>query len=566
MNFYAWRLSFSQIAVPLLVLFVTASVCLPSARAADATPQLVVVVSVDQYCQEYFDRFRGGFSDEGLLHRIGREGLQYTNCHHRHAFTYTAPGHSVLMTGAYPNRNGIVGNNWFDRATGKVRYCVEEPASGDVRLVGAVGNGTIASPRIMLVDTVGDTLKLATGGKSRVFGVAFKDRASILMAGHLADAAYWFDGDSGNWVTSTHYRNDLPGYLRNLNEERQINRYAGQTWELLHPAEKYHRYYADDDERFERPIYGMTRDFPHRLPPADDSNFLKQLPCTPFGNDATLDAAWAVIEGEKLGQGETPDVLVVNLSSNDYVGHAFGPHSLEVQDMTYRTDLQLGQFVHRLEKYLDGKPWILFLSADHAVGPVPEYAKSIGLPAKRQPLGNLSVLERELEGMLIGALGHDEGEPLYVLHVEESQVYLNHEHPRLAGEGLAEACRRVRDRLLKNENIVRAATRDELLAGAASDAQTRMLQRAFHAERSGDVLFILKPYMLQDANMAASHGTPWKYDTHVPLLVLGSHTEAQVIEKPVSPANIGPTVARILRVPMPAGAEEEALEDVIKSE
>jgi hypothetical protein len=307
---------------------------------AAAKPKLVVVVSVDQLCYEYLERFRDGFADDGFFRRVDREGASFSECHHRHAFTFTGPGHSVLTTGSYPRYTGIVGNGWFDPQLGRDRYCVEDK---DVKLVGVpdgVGDGPM-SPANLHVETLGDALKRATDGKAKVIGISLKDRAGILMAGRKADAAYWFD--DRRWVTSTWYRKELPGYLRAFNESGATDQYAGQTWNLLLPREKYH-HYRPDDYPHENDGFGLGRAFPHTLAAATDKQFDAQFPCTPFGNDLTLSAARLIIAEEKLGQRDVTDMFCLGLSSNDYLGHQYGPYSLEVEDATYRLDRQLGDF------------------------------------------------------------------------------------------------------------------------------------------------------------------------------------------------------------------------------
>ena len=336
------------------VCLLLASVCLTS-RPLDAEspkaeePRLIVVISVDQFCADYLIRFQDNFSTnpkESLFRTILQNGAWFPNCHHSHAFTYTAPGHAVQLTGAYPSTHGVIENDWFDRESGKSRYCVSDPT---VEVIGLASQKPM-SPRVLLVDTVGDALKLATNGKAKVIGVAIKDRAAILLSGHRADAAYWLE--KNQWVTSSYYRKDLPGYLRILNEGKAIDQYRGKTWELLLPREKYHNQ-GEDDNEFENPPTGFTAAFPHALVKDGEltpEKFGEQVLVSPFGNDYTLLAAREIIDNEKLGADNIPDLLAINFSSNDYVGHAFGPLSFEVEDMTYRTDRQLAAFTQFLDE------------------------------------------------------------------------------------------------------------------------------------------------------------------------------------------------------------------------
>jgi predicted AlkP superfamily pyrophosphatase or phosphodiesterase len=555
-----------------VILACVLSVLIASATRAAEPPVLIVVVSVDQLAYDYLERFHKNFAADGAFALCERDGAWFSNCHHRHAFTYTAPGHAVQLTGCYPSEHGIVENEWWDRGLGKKVYCVADPR---VKLIGTTIADVPASPRNLLADTLGDRLKLANR-RSKIFGVAIKDRASILMTGRLADAAYWMSND-GQWITSDYYRPDLPGYLRVLNESDAVEQYGGQTWDLLLPPEKY-LHGMPEDNTGERPFAGATLGFPHVLVDAKHANYIKQVAGSPLGNVVTLQAAAAVLEYEKLGQDDAVDMLCINLSSNDYVGHAFGPQSLEVEDMTYRTDAQLGSFLRMVNERLAGRPWVFALTADHAVCPVPELAVTLGIPAGRDPFGpadktsgNYESISQPLEALLrkTFAVSDDEKRPL-VQAATDNEIFLVPDHPALQGYRFALAQRLVRDYLLQHPAVAAAITREELLSGGVTTKLDHMFRRAFHPKRSGDVLFALQPYHFHGQTAAASHGSPWKYDTHVPLLLLA---QGQWQEKPlkpgkyreaVSPAQLAPTLARLLSVTPPAMCMEEAIDTVLK--
>ncbi|HWA99775.1 MAG TPA: alkaline phosphatase family protein [Pirellulales bacterium] len=527
------------------VCLLTALLFVPCWAAADV-PKLVVMISIDQFPYEYLERLRPGFSPEGAFLRLCDQGANFTNCHHGHAFTKTGPGHSVFLTGTFPTRNGIIENDWYDPQAkgGKPgrMYCVDD---ADVQIVGGPGKDIGKSPKNLLVTTLGDTLKLVRP-ESRVFAVALKDRAGILMAGHAADGVYWLD--AGNWVTSTYYRSDLPPYLRSLNESRAIGAYAGQTWDLLYPKDRYTLYYPDDAE-FEGKLPGSGRAFPHTMPEADDKLYTTAMTTSPFGTEYTLAAAKALIAAEELGRRAGTDVLAVNLSSNDYVGHMFGPHSLEVQDITWRTDRMLGEFAAFIDKHLAGAPWVMALSSDHGVAPVPEYAESKKIPAGRDAL-NLKELKKRIETVL--------GEPL-IAQLEENQVYLSAD---LDDESRRVTARAVRDELLKEPLIVAAFTREELVQGEATVGLAQQFQRTFNALRSGDVLYALAPYHIT-GKTPATHGSPWEYDSHVPLLLWGHGIRGGRYSRSVTPAAIAPTFAKILGIDPPAAASVDALDEAL---
>ncbi len=541
-------------------LLVAVSLCLviPSAALAAEPPRLIVSVSVDQYCQDYLVRFADNFADDGLLARVKSKGAYYPHCHHRHAYTVTAPGHSVQMTGAYPNVNGIIGNDWYDRKTGKSQYCVADPT---VEVVGISG-GKPMSPNNLRVDTVGDMLKLKYGNKSKVIGVAIKDRAAILMSGRRADAAYWLE--KNKWVTSTYYRNDLPGYLRVMNEQDAIGRYHGEVWNLSLPAECY--YNKHDDGKFENPPAKFDNQFPHELAKVGDLNADKygdQVLFSPFGNDYTLLAAREIITGESLGQDDAPDLLAINLSSNDYVGHAFGPSSMEVEDMTYRTDRQLGAFAAWLDETIGAGRWTLTLTADHGVAPIPEEAATWNLPAKRSPLGSLGEVQKKLEVELRKVIEVKEGDETLVTKVDEHQVFLRDDHPRLAGDNFGRAQRIIRDWLIQQPYVAYARTREDLLANS-SDNLDEMLRRSFHPRMSGDVVYVLTPYCITGGSgKGTTHGSPWHYDTNVPLLLVGNGIQNGTFNRRVAPACLASTVAALVGVNAPAANIEEPLAEAL---
>lgn len=535
--------------------------CCSTALSAAERPRLIVVVSVDQLCQEYFDRFHDKLDPQGLYRLAEQGGAIYSNCHHAHAFTLTGPGHSVQLTGTYPHQTGIIGNEWFDRKTKKNLYCVTDK---DHTTLGAlVGDGP-CSPKNLLVPTVGDVLKLATNKQAKVIGVSLKDRAAILMTGHLADAAYWFEESEGTWATSTYYRPDLPPYIRAFNSNKYPDRYAEQEWALALANDRYLHYTADD-YKYENPPEGLGRTFPHKLAPIGKTLY-SQLRTTPYGNEMTLDVARAVLENEELGKDDIPDLLCINLSSNDYVGHAFGPHSLEVQDITYRTDRMLGQFVQYLTETVGAGKFVIALTADHGVCPLPEVLKDQGiLQTGRDPLGGEDKVKTKLEILLREKLNLGEVKEKLVLRVESQQLYLDEQHPALAGENYGKAQQVCRDWLLAQEGINMAVTRDDLLKNQGGGQHNAAFIKTFNPQRSGDVLWAYQPFYLCGGK-GTTHGSPWRYDTHVPLLLWGAGIKQGHHLRRATPAMLAPTVAHLLRVDAPAACIEEPLIEAFSQE
>lgn len=543
-----------------------------SAPARPDRPRLIVVVSIDQFPYEYLERMRANFSPEGFFLRLCDEGANFVNCQHAHAFTYTAPGHSVLLTGCFPNLNGIVGNEWFDRAKGRSVYCVDDdqypivgnplPSDESPSRSKAADKKPVkkpgVSPRPLLVGTLGDVMKLGNPS-SKVFGIALKDRAGVLMAGHLADGVYWFDTKTGNWVTSTYYRESLPGYLRNYNESDAAEAYINKPWNLLHERQRYLHYPAEKAVLLPKP------GFPHQMGDRPGAIYYGTMTLSPYGNQLTLDTARLLLASEKLGQDEAPDLLAINLSSNDYIGHMFGPHSLEVQDITYRTDRQLAEFAAFVEEQLQGAPWVFALSSDHGVGPRPEYAAELGLPAQRSPLGSFTKLKLVLNQRLGVELGERKDKKPYVLDLDENSVYLDRSAAELGGEKFIAAQRLVRDFLLEQPRVAIAFTREQLYAqGAAARSLRGAFERAFNPQRSGDVLYALHPYNISGGS-PATHGSPWVYDRHVPLIFWGDGIRRGRFTEPTSPAAMAPTLARLLAVDPPSSCVVEPLDSAIAS-
>lgn len=504
-------------------------------KAFAQQPKLVVIVAVDQLCQTYLERFSANFADNGFFKTAYSEGIVYTNAHHQHAFTFTAPGHAAISTGADPHVAGVIANSWYDRELAKKINCVYDP---DATTIGGSAEGT--SPKNLLADTFGDSLKLATNGKAKVFSIGIKDRAAVLMAGHAADGAFWYDKKTGKWVTSDHYRDDIPGYLRVLDPAAM---FGGKEWKLTHPRDRYVNTRPDNYER-ESPRPDIGRTFPHQMPPADDKTIYEKITITPFGNQFVISSAREIITNEELGLDNIPDVICLGLSATDYIGHGFGPYSLEVEDGVLHTDTQLTGLYEFLGDYMGDRPWVMAITADHGVTPIPEYAAT-WVNAKRNPLGNLSEFKNGLETHLQETCGEIEGK--YILHFEPAQVYFDHSHvwskPREA------VYREAAKWIQSHPEVPLARSIGQLRSGRTLNHFETMLQRAQH-HRSGEVLFILHPYHMQSGS-PATHGSPYTLDTHVPLILCGpiAQNNKGVYPRPVGVTDLAPTLARMLGQP-----------------
>jgi hypothetical protein len=402
-------------------------------------------------------------------------------------------------------------------------------------------------------------MKLATGGRAKVFAVGLKDRAALLTAGHMADGAFWFDVLSGAFVTSSAYKDRLPPYIRVINESQSLRQYAGKSWKLLDDRGTY-TFHRPDDSPLELPGYNLSKAFPHTLTtefPSEEFN--RQFSATYFANEFTLKLASAIIDTEQLGRDDTADLLFVNFSANDYVGHHFGPYSVEVEDMFRRTDQMLGDFTRLLDSVVGPGKWTLAVSSDHGVAPIPEFAAEIGLKGIRDPLGDLEKFTAHLESLL-QARFPSKDEAKIVQFVEKSQVFLNYAHPLLKGPKRSRVIQTTRDLLLAHPSVAVAVSRDDLLKGGGGGGPLRRrFFRAFHAGRSGDVLFAHHPYQFAPGDYTTSHGSPWDYDSHVAMMLLGDGVKQLRSDHPCDPSQLAVTLANLLGIGPPAAANPAPL-------
>ncbi|HMF55512.1 MAG TPA: alkaline phosphatase family protein, partial [Pyrinomonadaceae bacterium] len=360
------------------------------AQRANATssgserPRLVLLIVVDQFRYDYLERY-GDLFVEGGLRRLMREGASWTEANYDHMPTYTAPGHATLMTGTWPSENGIIGNNWFERETGKRVSSVTDDST---LLLGGREGDRGKSPRRLLASTLGDEIRLATNDRSKVIGISIKDRSAILPAGRHASAAYWLSTDNGNFVSSNYYFNSLPAWVAQFNQRRMADSFFAKRWDRILPESEYTRRVGADDEPWENLDPGShdTKTFPHIITgglSTPGSMFYKSLDYTPFCNDLLLAFAKEAIVNENLGADADTDVLSVSFSGNDYVGHRFGPYSQEAMDVTLRVDRQIADLLSFVDARVGLRNTFVVFTADHGVAPVPEHAVVLNLPGRR---------------------------------------------------------------------------------------------------------------------------------------------------------------------------------------
>lgn len=483
-------------------------------QAAPRKPKLVVAVIFDQFRYDYLTRFRSEY--HAGFDRLLTRGAVFTNARYEHYPTVTAVGHSTYLTGATPSISGIVGNSWFDRASGKTVTSVSDSAT---KLIGGPGDGS--SPRRLLVDTIGDELKKASAGKSRVIGISHKDRAAILPSGHAADAAYWFVDPVGGFVTSSYYVSELPAWARDFNATHPCQTYAGQKW------------------------------LDHTLP-ADAGKLCEAVTASPYGNDLLERFAERALEAEQLGKHDSTDLLTVSFSSNDVVGHSFGPDSPEVREMCLASDRILGKLIAAIERQVGPDGYVLVVSGDHGVAPTPEANAALKLPGGRLT-GN--PVAKAVES----ALGKRYGEAKWVANNGETGLYLNLEAIDSKKLDRAEVDRVAADAAMAVPHVFRVYTREQLLNGQLqADSIGRRVENGFFAQRSPDIEVVLEPYWITPAT-GATHSSPFGYDTHVPVIFLGATIKPGHYDESVMVNDVAPTLATLLGIETPAGSVGRAL-------
>jgi len=476
--------------------------------AAPKKPKLVVAVVIDQFRYDYLTRYRADY--HGGFDLLLTKGAVFTNARYQQFPTVTAVGHSIFLSGATPALSGIIANTWYDRDEQMEVTSVSDP---ETTLVG--GSGAGSSPRRMLVDTVGDELKMADNSQSRVIGISLKDRAAILPAGHMANAAYWFDNKSGNFVSSTYYFAEAPAWVKEANAARPADRYAGQTW------------------------------LGHRMP--QPGALYNALEATPYGNDLVEGFAERALAGEQLGQRGVTDLLAVSFSSNDYVGHTYGPDSPEARAISVATDELLGKFFGALDRAVGLDNVLVVVTADHGVAPVPELNQARHMPGGRMPEGIIAKTVQE-------ALSAKYGKFDWITAVEESEVYLNRELVAARKLDLAEVERTAAQALRGVPHIFRVYTGVQLASGQALEESVgRLMMNGYYPHRGADLEVLPEPYWMF-SRTGTTHGVTFGYDTHVPVIFLGSGIRAGEYDNNITHYDIAPTLATILRVETPSGS------------
>jgi predicted AlkP superfamily pyrophosphatase or phosphodiesterase len=518
--------------VSLCIAFLAASVISP-ASVYNGHPKLVVVIVIDQFRGDYLERYHDRFGEAGFRILMDR-GAYFPNCNYNYANTRTAPGHSTLFTGAYSNGHGITDNEWWDPKKKRMITSVEDD---ETKLVGVSDSKSGASPHNLLADTIGDEMKLATQGKSRVFGVSLKDRGAILPAGFAGDAAYWIDPQSGNWITSTYYRNELPQWVQQFNSTRP-QKYWDRDWKdaqgaLL--ASTAHRKGKDGNE----------------------ASFYEVIGSTTFGNEYELEFAKELVVYENVGRGPATDLLVVSLSPNDILGHRVGPDSPEMAQMALDLDKQLADFFNFLGHQIGlANVWIA-LSADHGVASLPDVVKKLRIPA-----ANLGAAKIEEEINSAVTAKFFPGHPASYVKLDYPLAWLDqdafttaHVREHDAEVAVGEA--------MKQAGLRDYYTKSQLAEGQAPDTPLgRKYLNSYSPEGSWFVMGVPDIYAVGGLH-GTDHASPYNYDTHVPLAIYGLPFRVGVYRSSVEPIDLAPTLASVLGINAPTHSVGRVLTEAI---
>jgi predicted AlkP superfamily pyrophosphatase or phosphodiesterase len=522
-------------------------------------PKLVVGIMVDQMRQEFLYRFHSKYGNGGFK-RLMSDGFVLKNGHYNYSPTVTGPGHASVYTGTTPAIHGVIGNDWYDKNLKKDVNCVEDPQHTVIGV--EKGNGDV-SPWRMLSTTITDELELFTQKRAKVIGISIKDRGAVLPAGHTPDGAYWYDGGSGKFVTSTYYTTKLPDWVEKFNQQNLAEKYITREWTTLLPINQYVESGADNTP-YEQKLGGKEQPvFPYNLKTLRKPNDYSLLSSTPFGNDYLTELAKAAVTGENLGADEITDFLAISYSSTDALGHAVGPNAIEIQDMYLRLDKNIEDLLKTLDAKVGAGNYTVFLTADHGVADVAQYLKDNKIPAGYLNASKImSGLDEHLQQYFPGKkiVEKMSGDQIFF----DQEVF--HNDPKASGVELLIATELTINYLVKqdgianvySENVIRQSSFDE-------EGLKGFVVRGYHPKRSGDVVIVTEPgWYAAGGIQGTTHGSSYTYDTHVPIVFYGNGIRKGTSSKYHSITDIAPTLSVLLNIKFPSGCTGQPVEEVLE--
>jgi predicted AlkP superfamily pyrophosphatase or phosphodiesterase len=511
-------------------------------------PKLVVGIVIDQmrwdYLYRYYDRYgTGGFK------RLIKDGFSCENTMIPYTPTYTAAGHACVYTGSVPAVHGIMGNYWYNKTLGRNVYCTEDSTA---QSVGTTSNAGKMSPANLWTTTVTDELRIATNFRSKVIGISFKDRGAILPAGHSANAAYWFDDATGGFISSSYYMNDLPQWVKDLNNKKLPDQYMQKEWNTLYPVNTYGQS-TRDSVAWEAVVPNEDNTFPHIISSITKNKY-NSFRYTPYALSFTFDMARTAVTAEKLGMTST-DFLALSLSTTDYIGHEFGPNSIEVEDVYLRLDADIASFLAFLDKTVGKDQYTVFLTADHGAANVPGFLKEHKIPAGTYD-------DAEIEKQLNVYIENSFGLKKAISKIINYQVYFN--DAVVTDQNRKQVTDVTIQQLLKYSFIANAFELKNVLSVPIPEKLRNMMANGYNAKLSGDIQFNYKPQWYDGWAKGTSHGVWYAYDAHIPLLWYGWGINKGKSNREVYMTDIAPTIAAMLRIQMPSGCIGKPIEEVMR--
>ena len=544
--------NFIKVSLIIFVFLVATIFILNFFKQYSKSPKLVIGIIVDQMAYDFVPRYWNKYSEDGFK-RLINNGFFFRNANFVHFPTNTGPGHSCIYTGSVPSIHGICGNDWYDREWGRLRYCAEDTS---VNTVGSFSTEGKMSPASLQVSTITDELRISNNFKSKVIGIALKDRGGIFPAGRLGNAAYWYDNTSKRWVTSTYYMQKLPQWVENFNNKDLPDYYLSEPWITLLPIEQYTESMLDEN-KFEATYNGEDKPvFPHNLPELkySDSQLLRY---SPFGDDLTKDFAIETIEKENLGKNEYTDFLCISFSSTDYVGHMFGPNSIEVEDTYLRVDRNIAEILNYLDIYLGIDNVLIFLTSDHGVCRVPGYMKTLGFNAG-------TFFRNTVLDSINAFLDKTYKKNNLAIQFVNQQVYFDKNLIINAGLNIDEVRKNTAQYIKQNiQGVSNVFTPEDLKSNTITDYYISYFRNGFYEKRCGDVIVKFFPYWIEERLVGTEHGSPYNYDTHIPLVWYGWRINKGESFEYINMSDVAPTLSMLLNIGYPSGCIGKPIEGIL---
>lgn len=524
------------------------------AQNKQQVPKLVIGIVIDQMRYDYLIKFQKNFT-KGGFNKLMNEGIFLQNVHYNYVPTYTGPGHASIFTGTTPRYHGIIANDWYDKFSQKIIYCTEDDSTISI---GTNNTNGRMSPKNLVASTITDELKLMHHQQSKVTALSIKDRSAILPAGHIPDGAYWWDGETGNFISSSFYTSKLPEWVIKFNQQNLSLQYLQKNWDLLLPKEKYISALPDSNPYEKSIISTQPPRFPYLFSDFVKNKKVSILKYTPYGNSILIDLAKECIVQENLGKNNYTDFLCISFSSTDYIGHLYGTESLEIEDTYYRLDRDINNFITFLDKHIGKNNYLLFLTADHAAALNTQYLKDNHFPVH---YFNEAQLEKDIKNHLLQTY-----KDTSLVHVVmNGQIFLNTRRIQDLNINIQSLKQQLRQFCYQYSEIAEVYLSEELIPNDINGISLyHLIANGFSPSKSGDVVFALRPQCMENyAKKGTTHGSGYAYDTHVPLIFYGfkfKHVESTTFYRITQ---IAPTLAYLLNINIPNACFDSPIQEVL---